>query len=267
MDIETTAMKNRIDEAFGKTERNLLNVYFTAGYPDLDDTIRIARDLELAGVDIIELGMPYSDPLADGPTIQASSMKSLANGMTINYLFQQLKELRKEVSVPVILMGYLNPVIQYGIKDFSKKCSEVGIDGLIIPDLPMDDYINEYKRYFKEAGIYNIFLISPQTSEARIRFIDQNTDGFIYMVSSYSITGGKSGITDDQIQYFQRIEEMGLGSRTMIGFGISDYETYKTACEYSDGAIVGSAFIRRLEKDASSDSIHTFIRNIKTGLS
>jgi tryptophan synthase alpha chain len=253
---------NRIDQAFASKE-NLLNVYFTAGFPNLEDTVRIARDLENAGTDIIELGLPYSDPIADGPTIQQSSMKAINNGMTIEKLFSQLQDLRKELTIPVILMGYLNPVIQYGIERFCEQCQKCGIDGLILPDLPMQEYLEVYQELFRSFGLYNIYLVTPQTSVERIRTIDQETSGFIYLVSSASITGAKKGITPAQIDYFERINGMDLNSKTMIGFGISDHQSFATACKYADGAIIGSAFIRQLEEDASTEAIHKFIANIK----
>ncbi len=254
---------NRIDQAFEDKKDHLLNVYYTAGFPSLNDTLRIAGDLEESGADIIELGMPYSDPIADGPTIQDSSNRALENGMNIDLLFSQLETLRPLVTIPVILMGYLNPVMQFGIDKFCQRCNDVGIDGLIIPDLPMKDYLEVYKEIFQAYGIYNIFLITPQTADDRIRTIDENTDGFIYEVASSSITGAKNEITESQITYFSRIRNMELSSRLMIGFGISNHETFVKACDYADGAIIGSAFIRLLEEDPSSASIQSFIRDIK----
>lgn len=256
--------QNRIDVAFQSKEGGLLTIYFTAGYPNLDDTVRIASALEEAGADIIEIGLPYSDPIADGPTIQESSTQALKNGMSIMVLFEQLKTLRDHVTIPVLLMGYLNPVIQFGVETFCEKCNEVGVDGLILPDLPIDEYAEIYKPIFDKHGLHNVFLVSPQTSETRIRMIDEKSTGFIYLVSSSSITGAKQGMTDEQVSYFKRIESMDLKSKKMIGFGISSHDSYKTACEYSDGAIIGSAFIRELKNDPSDQNIHEFVKRIKS---
>ncbi|MEP0274400.1 tryptophan synthase subunit alpha [Ekhidna sp.] len=253
---------NRIDQAFSK-KKGVLNIYFTAGYPALEDTLRIAKDLEDAGADMLEIGMPFSDPVADGPTIQESSQQALENGMTIERLFEQLKDLRKEVSIPVLLMGYVNPIIQFGVKQFCNKCEEVGVDGVIIPDLPMQEYLDSYQTHFKQKGIHNIFLISPNTSEDRIKEIDRNSGGFIYVVSSSSITGAKKGVQDGQVEYYKRIQSMDLDNPQLIGFGISDKQTFETACNYSDGAIIGSAFIKKLMQGSDKDSIKEFVKSIK----
>lgn len=256
---------NRIDKVFSEKKENLLNIYFTAGYPQLEDTKRIAAALDAGGVDLIEIGLPFSDPIADGPTIQESSEKALSNGMSLKVLFSQLKDIRQEVKVPILLMGYLNPILQFGLKEFCEHCQEVGIDGLIIPDLPMLEYKSEYKKVLDAHGLYNIFLISPQTEEKRIREIDDYSEGFIYMVSSASITGAKSSISDVQIDYFQRVRSMNLRKNLMIGFGISNHATFSKACEYSNGAIVGSAFIKQLTTDSSEKGIKTFITTLKNG--
>lgn len=260
--MDGLAIMNRIDRVF-KEKSNILNVYFTAGYPDLDDTIRIAETLEEAGADILEVGMPFSDPVADGPTIQASSQAALENGMTLAKLFEQLEKLRDHVSIPVLLMGYVNPIIQYGIKRFCDKCSEIGVDGVIIPDLPMQEYLEDYQEHFNTKGIHNIFLVSPNTSEGRIRRIDQESRGFIYVVSSSSITGAKKGVQEGQLEYYQRIKSMNLKNPLLVGFGISDKETFDTACTYANGAIIGSAFIRQLVEDASESGIKEFVKGIK----
>ncbi len=254
---------NRIDQAFDAGNKDILNVYFTAGYPDLDDTVRIARALEVAGANMIEIGIPFSDPVADGPTIQESSTRALKNGMTLKVLFDQLKALRDHVSIPVLLMGYINPILQYGFDAFCQSCEETGIDGLILPDLPLYEYEELYQDKLKAHGLYNIFLISPQTLEARIKKIDDLSNGFVYMVSSSSITGAKGEISDTQISYFNRVNDMGLKNKRLIGFGISNKPTFQQACEYADGAIIGSAFIKLLGEDASDDSIKKFIQNIK----
>lgn len=255
---------NRIDKTFEEKGGDLLNVYFTAGYPELGDTLRIATALDRNGADFIEIGVPFSDPVADGPTIQESSETALANGMTLALLFEQLADLRKQVTVPVLLMGYINPILQYGFERFCQKCQEVGIDGLILPDLPMYEYQTHYKALLEEYGLFNIFLISPQTGEARIREIDEHSQGFIYMVSSAAITGAKSNISENQEAYFQRINDMKLQRKLLIGFGISNHETYSKACQYANGAIIGSAFIKQLKEDSSEEAIMQFIRDIKS---
>ena len=238
---------NRIHSLFKNKQERVLSIYFTAGFPKLEDTLSIMEAIQAGGADIIEIGVPYSDPIADGPTIQDSNQIALENGMSLKKLFQQLEGFRSKIELPVVLMGYLNPIIQYGMEAFCKKCQEVGIDGLILPDLPMQQYLDEFKSVFEQYGLVNTFLISPQTSEKRILEIDQNTDGFIYMVSSHSITGAKSGISEEQISYFKRVQEMGLKNPRLIGFGISDAETFSTASKYSHGAIIGSAFIKTVK--------------------
>lgn len=259
---EPKAGFNRIDRVFERRD-NILNIYFTAGFPLLEDTLRIASALETSGADILEIGIPFSDPLADGPTIQDSSQIALANGMTIQRLFEQLANLRKEVTVPVLLMGYINPILQYGIEAFCEKCAEVGVDGVIVPDLPMQEYLDNYQDSFALKGIHNIFLISPNTSKERIRLIDEKSGGFIYMVSSSSITGAKSKVGDGQLDYFKRINDMNLKHPRLIGFGISNKETFDIACQYASGAIIGSAFINQLKEDASDEAIQKFISTIK----
>ncbi|HEY0029862.1 MAG TPA: tryptophan synthase subunit alpha [Bacteroidia bacterium] len=252
---------NRITTLFKTKQKGILSVYFTAGYPALNDTATIIQELESNGADLIEIGMPFSDPLADGPTIQRSSEIALENGMSIKLLFQQLKGARSEV--PLILMGYLNPVLQYGIEAFCKEASGLGISGVIIPDLPMQEYLEEYKTIFETHDLKNIFLITPQTSEERIRFIDAHSDGFIYMVSSASTTGAKSGIDAVQESYFKRIAEMQLKNPVLIGFGISDNKTFSKACEYANGAIIGSAFIKAVTQSTDlKKSICEFVNSL-----
>lgn len=236
---------NNITRLFETKKNDILNVYFTAGYPKIDDTVTILRALDEAGADLVEIGMPYSDPVADGETIQQSNQIALDNGMTVKLLFEQLAGIREQnINVPILLMGYVNPVLQYGVEAFCKKCQEVGVDGLILPDMPASVYEDEYKAIFDQYGILNIFLITPQTSETRIRHIDSISSGFIYMVSSASTTGAKTGISTDQEAYFTRVNEMGLKNPRLIGFGISDNETFKKAASQSAGAIIGSAFIK-----------------------
>ncbi|GMQ29294.1 tryptophan synthase subunit alpha [Algoriphagus confluentis] len=254
---------NRIHYLFNTKQDRVLSIYFTAGFPKLEDTIPVMEAIEAGGADIIEIGIPYSDPIADGPTIQDSNMIALENGMSMKKLFEQLKGFRAKVHLPVVLMGYLNPIMQFGMEEFCKKCKEVGVDGLIVPDLPMQQYLDEYKSLFDSYDLVNTFLISPQTSEKRIREIDENTDGFIYMVSSHSITGAKADISDEQIAYFERVKAMNLKNPRLIGFGISDAQTFSTASQYSNGAIIGSAFIKKI-KDAQNlnQEIQAYIQSV-----
>jgi tryptophan synthase alpha chain len=241
---------NRIKALFEAKPNNILSVFFTAGFPELNHTVTILEQLQASGVDMVEIGMPYSDPVADGPVIQHSSEVSLKNGMSIKTLFEQLAGIRQRISMPLVLMGYLNPVLKFGVEAFLQKCQETGIDGLIIPDLPLHEYEANYKAQFEAAGLQNIFLITPQTPEARIRKIDQINSGFIYMVASAGTTGAKAGISAQQIEYFTRIAGMNLATPRVIGFGISNAETFATACQYANGAIVGSAFVRALQTPA-----------------
>ncbi|UZO79272.1 tryptophan synthase subunit alpha [Aquimarina sp. ERC-38] len=252
---------NRINTKLNE-DKKLLSIYFTAGYPSLHDTKKIIEDLEENGVDMIEIGLPFSDPLADGPTIQESSTAALKNGMTTQLLFEQLKDIRKTVSIPLIMMGYFNPMMQYGVEAFCKKCQEIGIDGLIIPDLPVNEYHEHYQDTFEKYGLINVFLITPQTSEERIRFIDSVSNGFIYMVSSASVTGGTSGFGNTQETYFKRIANMNLKAPQVVGFGIKDAETFRQATKTGKGAIIGSAFIKNLT-DNGVASIKQFIETIR----
>ena len=252
---------NRIDQKF-RENKKLLSIYFSAGFPNLDDTVPILKKLQTAGVDMVEIGLPFSDPLADGPTIQASSSQAIRNGMTTEKLFSQLEGIRKHIKIPLVLMGYFNPMMQYGIEKFCSRCETIGIDGIIIPDLPVDVYHENYKALFDKHGLYNMFLITPQTSEARIKYIDKVSNGFIYMVSSASVTGAKSTFGNTQTEYFKRIATLKLKTPTVIGFGISNQETYKIACDQSRGAIIGSAFIQFLEKEGE-EKIGSFIKSIR----
>ena len=251
---------NRINKKLLE-DKKLLSIYFTAGYPNLNDTVTIIQDLEKSGVDMIEIGLPFSDPLADGPTIQSSSTQALKNGMTTDVLFSQLKDIRKSVNIPLIIMGYFNPMLQYGVEAFCKKCAEIGIDGLIIPDLPVDVYNEQYKATFEKYGLINVFLITPQTSVERINFIDSISNGFIYMVSSASVTGSNSGFGDEQTKYFKRIAEMNLKNPQIIGFGISNNETFTQATTHAKGAIIGSAFIKHLTNNGVN-TITNFVSSI-----
>ncbi len=252
---------NRINQKLAE-DKKLLSIYFTAGYPALQDTVKVIQDLEKNGVDMIEIGLPFSDPLADGPTIQESSTAALKNGMTTTVLFDQLKDIRKSVTIPLIIMGYFNPMMQYGIEEFCAKCQEIGIDGLIIPDLPVAVYHEYYQETFERYGLINVFLITPQTSEERIRFIDSVSNGFIYMVSSASVTGSTSGFGDTQESYFDRISNMNLKAPQIVGFGISNNETFSKATKTAKGAIIGSAFIKHITNNGI-DCIGDFIRGIQ----
>ena len=252
---------NRINKKL-QEDKKLLSIYFTAGYPQLNDTVSVIENLEKSGVDMIEIGLPFSDPLADGPTIQASSTTALNNGMTSEVLFNQLKDIRKTVSIPLIIMGYFNPIMQYGIEKFCKKCAEIGIDGLILPDLPVKEYTEKYKAIFEKYGLINVFLITPQTSDERIRFIDEISNGFIYMVSSAGVTGAKDSFGNTQQTYFDRIAAMNLKAPQIVGFGISNSETFQQATTNAKGAIIGSAFVKHLT-EKGVDKIDEFISSIK----
>lgn len=243
---------NRINQKL-KEDKKLLSIYFTAGYPNVNDTVATIQNLEKSGVDMIEIGLPFSDPLADGPTIQDSSTKALKNGMSSELLFNQIKDIRKTVSIPLIIMGYFNPMLQFGVEAFCKKCQDVGIDGLIIPDLPVDVYHSDYKTIFEKYGLINVFLITPQTSDERIRYIDSVSNGFIYMVSSASTTGAKTGFGNEQSEYFQRIANMNLKNPQIVGFGISNHDTFTQATKYAKGAIIGSAFIKHVTKNGTGN--------------
>jgi tryptophan synthase alpha chain len=252
---------NLIQELFQKKDKNLLSIYFTCGYPKLDDTTKVISRLEKSGVDFIEVGLPYSDPLADGPTIQESSQKALENGINLDIIFEQLKTIKGTNKTPLVAMGYLNQLLKYGEDKFCEACVSCGIDTVILPDLPMVEFENHYQQLFEKYGITNVFLITPHTSEDRIRKIDSYSKAFIYVVASASITGAKGEISNSQIEYFERIKAMNLQSKLIIGFGISDKATFDTACSYANGAIVGSAFIKHIG-DTGVEQIDTFIKPI-----
>lgn len=253
---------SRIKELF-QTKKNILSIYYTAGYPGLNDTLKVAEALEQSGADLLEIGFPYSDPVADGPTIQASSKQSLDQGMDLKLLFEQLKALRQKVTIPVLLMGYVNPVLQFGVENFCKACVEVGVDGCIVPDLPMVEYEELYQHIFEENGLTNIFLVTPQTSPERIRKIDSLSKGFIYLLSSSATTGQHLQVSEDTESYFSRIAEMKLNNPLMIGFGINSKETFDKACQYAQGAIIGSAFVKALDAADLDNSVRTFMKNFK----
>lgn len=252
---------NSIQELFQKKDQNLLSIYFTCGYPVLEDTVSVIQELSKSHVDFIEVGLPYSDPLADGPTIQDSSQKALENGINLDIIFQQLMLLKETNKTPLVLMGYLNQLLKYGEEKFCQKVVDCGIDTLIIPDLPMVEFENHYQELFDSYGLTNVFLITPHTSEERIRKIDTYSKAFIYVVASASITGAKGTISANQISYFERIKSMNLNSKLIVGFGISDKSTFNTACHYANGAIIGSAFIKDLGINGV-DRIDNFIQPI-----
>jgi tryptophan synthase alpha chain len=254
---------SRIKELFDRKDNQILNVYCTAGYPHLDSTVEVMKALQENGADIIELGMPYSDPLADGTVIQHSSSIALANGMTLKKLFEQLRDLRKEISVPIVLMGYMNPVLQYGFEKFCSDAKAVGIDGLILPDLPEYEFETEYGEIIKKHGLDFIFLVTPETSRSRIKKLDKLSSGFLYAVSSSSTTGADKKMSD-VTAYLKGLQKMGLHNPILVGFGIKDKETFYTACAHANGAIIGSAYIRALENAKDVNAItKSFLLSIK----
>ncbi len=255
---------NRIEKLFQFKKQNILSIYFTAGFPALNDTLRTIQELDKAGVDMIEIGMPFSDPVADGPVIQRSNEKALSNGMTIKLLFKQLAWVREITDLPLILMGYINPVFRFGMKKFLYKCRKIGIDGIIIPDLPVEEYRGPYEALFEKYKVYNIFLISPQTPYERITYLDSISKGFLYMVSTSATTGSINNFEESQITYFKKVNDLNLKTPRLIGFGISNEATFIQACDYSNGAIIGSAFIRSLDENGTlPEIIHGFIRKIR----
>jgi tryptophan synthase alpha chain len=255
---------NRIEKLFQVKKQNILSIYFTAGYPAFNDTLRTIQELDKAGVDMIEIGMPFSDPVADGPVIQRSSEKALSNGMTIKLLFKQLAWVREITDLPLILMGYINPVFKFGMENFLHKCQKVGIDGIIIPDLPVEEYRASYEALFKKYNIFNIFLISPQTPDERITYLDSISKGFLYMVSSSATTGAINNFNESQMTYFKKVNDLNLKTPRLIGFGISNNETFIQACSFANGAIIGSSFIRALDGNGTlPENIHGFIRKIR----
>ncbi|MDR1129779.1 MAG: tryptophan synthase subunit alpha [Prevotellaceae bacterium] len=257
---------NRISKLFNEKQKNILSIYFTTGYPHFDDTLTIIKELETQGADMVEIGIPFSDPMADGPVIQQSGTVALNNGMTLKKLFAQLEKVRDEVSIPLIMMGYLNPVMQFGLEAFCSECKRTGVDGIIIPDLPFNDYIKNFKSLGEKYGLEFIMLITPETSEERIRLIDENTSGFIYMVSTASTTGAKDSFDEKTLSYFRRIDGMNLKNPRLIGFGISNKTTLDAAFANAGGAIIGSEFIRLLGSERSIEAAVTKLMQ-KTGKS
>lgn len=254
---------NRIKDLFKRKNKDILSIYFTAGFPELNSSMEILKQLQENGVDMAELGMPFSDPLADGPVIQHSSEIALQNGMNMDLLFEQTKEFRKQISIPVILMGYLNPLLQYGVEKFLQRAAENGFDGLIIPDLPLREYELHYKQLFEKHDLKNIFLITPNTTEERIKKIDALSDGFIYLVSTAGTTGTRDSFSTEQQDYFKRIASYKLNNPLLAGFGISNSKTFEQACLHTNGAIIGSAFIKTLQSGGYKSQIEKFIDSIK----
>lgn len=258
---------NRIEQLFASQKEGILNVYFTAGYPQLDSTGTLLKSLSSSGADLIEVGIPFSDPLADGPTIQASNQQALENGMNLALLFEQIKAVRSEVTAPIILMGYFNQVMQFGEEAFCLACVDAGVDGLILPDLPLEVYEAEYKALFERHQLGISFLVTPNTPDARIRHIDETGRGFIYTVSSAAITGGQGGINGAQEAYFERLNSMQLNTPRLIGFGVATAEDFDRCCRYSQGAIVGSAFIRAIsDSDDLALTTSEFVKSIKKSI-
>ncbi len=255
---------NRITELL-KHKKDILSIYYTAGYPNTEDTLPILSALQQSGVDMVEIGMPFSDPLADGPVIQASSLKAIHNGMTIEKLFSQLKEMRSSIHIPVVLMGYFNTVLHFGIDRFIEQCQAAGVDGIILPDLPFDEYLSCYRQKFESVNLCFIPLIAPQTPDERIHHIDCNTSGFIYMVASAGITGNIKTPQQSRTGYFSRIRNMNLNNPMLIGFGINSHASFEHACQYAHGAIVGTAFINEIQQNGiQQKTMASFINNIKT---
>jgi len=253
---------NRITEKL-KEPNKLLSIYFTAGFPKLEDTVDIIKRLQDSGVDMVEIGLPYSDPLADGPTIQQSSTQALKNGMSSLKLFEQIQDIRQDVEIPLIVMGYFNPMLQFGVRKFCQTASEIGIDGFIMPDLPYDYWEEHHQKDYQDFNLKHVQLITPQTSVERIQKIDeQSQDAFIYMVSSSATTGSQTGFADEQLNYFERIGSYNLKTPKIVGFGIKDETTFQQATKYAKGAIIGSAFIKMLEKDGVK-GIEGFVKSIK----
>ena len=254
---------NRINQLFDRKRKNILSVYFTAGYPELEDTVPVLKALQARGINLVEIGIPFSDPMADGPVIQQSSHIALQNGMSIRKLFSQLTDIREKIHIPLVMMGYLNPVMQFGFENFCRECSRVGVDGMIIPDLPMSDYLLEYKPVADKYNLKFIFLITPETSEDRIREIDKYTNGFIYMVSSAAVTGTQQSF-ESRVAYFNRINTLGLKNPRLIGFGVSNKATLEMVNQHASGAIIGSAFIKTLgEHDQIGTAVDVLLDNLK----
>ena len=255
---------NRIDELFREKQQDVLNLYYTAGFPELNDTLPVLEGLEAAGADMVEIGIPFSDSLADGPVIQVANGQALANGMSLKLLFEQLRDMRKAIRIPVVLMGSLNPVMQFGMEPFLRTCQETGVDGVILPDLPLEEYERHHAALFAAYGIHAIFLVTPETNDERLRKIDALSGGFLYAVSSSSTTGKEKNI-QHQEAYFKKLRDMDLHNPVLVGFGIRDHDTFKAACRHTNGAVIGTAYINLLREHAQDKTAATaaFIRQIK----
>lgn len=256
---------NKLQQKLNEKKNNLLTIYFTAGYPELNDTTSIIKELEASGVDIIEVGMPFSDPVADGPTIQVSNLKALQNGMNIKLLFEQLKSIKNEVNIPILLMGYINPVWKFGVENFMASCEECGVAGLILPDIPLNEYQKDFQPLYEKHDLSNVFLITPQTSDGRIKAYDTACNGFIYMVSSASTTGSNKAVDEiQQVNYFNRVKSLNLKNPTQIGFNIKDKISFDRACSYANGGIIGSAFIKILDGEGDlKTKVREFVKCIR----
>jgi tryptophan synthase alpha chain len=255
---------NRIDKLFEEKKGNILSIYFTAGYPELESTVPVIRALTAHGADMIEIGVPFSDPVADGPAIQYTNGKALANGITLRKIFAQLKGIRQYTRVPLLLMSYFNPVLHYGVEAFCRDAAACGIDGVILPDLPVEEYLVKYQPLFTKYGLRNILLVTPQTPPGRIRYLDEHSNGFLYVVSSRSTTGTRETFSGEQMDYFKRLKEMKLRNPLVAGFGISNHTTFSQACRWLDGAIVGSAYVKTLRERSDIDQItKSFMRTLK----
>lgn len=267
--MTTTHVHNRINTLFVEKKSPILSVYCTAGFPHLEDTVPVLEALQESGVDMVEIGMPFSDPIADGQIIQESSTRALLNGMTTELLFAQLRDVRSRVQMPLVLMGYVNPVLQYGIERFAASCAEVGIDGVILPDLPMEVFVKDWQPIFQRYNLHHILLVTPQTSDARIAMLDEVSSGFLYAVSSAGTTGGALSMDDTRTVYFERLlrlrREKRIANHIMIGFGIHDKASFNAACEYADGAIIGSAFVKALS-GAPPEQIQSMVQEFVSGL-
>jgi tryptophan synthase alpha chain len=250
----TSPTTSRLADLFARKPERVLSVYCTAGFPRLNDTLPVLQALERSGADMIEIGIPFSDPIADGPTIQASSLAALDNGMTLDTLFEQLHHVREQVSVPLVLMGYVNPILQFGVGKFCQFCAEVGVDGVIVPDLPVETYEHDFAPAFTEYGVANILLVTPQTSDDRVRRIDSASRGFLYAVSSAGTTGGTLKLDAERMAYFARLKALKLANPVMIGFGIADKASFDAACSHANGAIIGSAFIKAIAESTDTES-------------
>lgn len=257
-------MKNRLTELFRSKREDILSVFYTAGYPKFDDTIAIAQRLEAGGVDMIEIGIPFSDPIADGPVIQESNQVAIRNGMTVKRLLSQVHELRKTVRFPILLMGYLNPVLQFGFAEFCEEVAASGVDGLILPDLPLEVYESHYQKYLDNANLIPVFLVAPTTSPERIRRIDSLSGAFIYAVAASSVTGTRREFSSEQLAYFERLRAMNLSHPILTGFGIGNAALFKEACHHVAGAIIGSAFIERLRRQGKpGNDVEDFVRELR----